>query len=92
VGRSLRVGRDRRPFEELVEGGVRALEAALRLTAEDREAAWALLAADALLTWAVEDAADTPEPERALEAVTRALIVVERAHGHRQEGSESGAT
>lgn len=64
-----------------VEAGQRALATALRLPADDREAAWALLAADALLTWAVEDAADAPDPGTTLEALLEAVSGV----------SESGA-
>ncbi len=50
----------------LSEAGTAALEAALRTPPGEREAAWALLAADALITWAVEDAAGAPDPEREL--------------------------
>jgi hypothetical protein len=51
--------------------GIRALRAAMATAPHDRRAAAALLAADALLTWAVEDAADAPDPGAALEAVLR---------------------
>jgi hypothetical protein len=51
--------------------GARALAAALDTPSGSREAAWALLAADALLTWAVEDAADAPDPATELEGVLR---------------------
>ena len=54
---------------EVVEAAVRALSAALERPGRDREAAEALLAADALLTYAVEDAADAPDPESALGTV-----------------------
>ncbi len=62
--------------EELARGGVQALEASLRLPVDAREAAWALLAADALLTWAVEEAAADPEPLAALEALNAAVVSV----------------
>jgi ABC-type Fe3+ transport system permease subunit len=46
-----------------------ALQASLRLPPDAREAAWALLAADALLTWGVEAAAQAPDPEVAIQQV-----------------------
>jgi hypothetical protein len=59
----------------LISAGCTALEAALRLPPAEREAAWALLAADALVTWSVEDAAGASDPEqelaRILETVSR---------------------
>jgi len=55
----------------LCDRGARALAAALDTPSGKREAAWALLAADALLTWAVEDAADAPDPAAALDRVLR---------------------
>jgi hypothetical protein len=54
-----------------------ALNKALSLPPERREAAWALLAADALLTWGVEAAASAQDPALAIEAVLE--LVVERA-------------
>jgi hypothetical protein len=77
------------PFARLVEGGVHALETALRVPADEREAAWALLAADALLTWAVEEAAGAPDPDRALDAVLRAVVAV-RASPTREDGHPHG--
>ncbi|CAN5698004.1 hypothetical protein BH23GEM11_BH23GEM11_08410 [soil metagenome] len=58
--------------ESLCDRGAGALSVALDAPSGEREAAWALLAADALLTWAVEDAADAPEPAAALGEVLRA--------------------
>jgi hypothetical protein len=55
----------------LCDRGARALAAALDTPSGRREAAWALLAADALLTWAVEDAAEAPDPAAALDEVFR---------------------
>jgi hypothetical protein len=62
---------------ELAVGGVRALREALRTPPGDREAAWALLAADALFTWAVEEAADAEDPGEVLAAVLDAVVAVE---------------
>ena len=56
--------------EELLDGADRALEAALARPGRDREGAEALLAADALLTWAVEDVAGS---ERSVEEIRRVL-------------------
>lgn len=52
--------------EALVDGAVRAIEAALARPGRDRDGAFALLAADALLTYACEDAAADPDPEASL--------------------------
>ena len=54
---------------EAVDAAARALAAALARPGRNREAAEALLAADALLTYAVEDAADASDPESALGAL-----------------------
>lgn len=51
---------------ELVEGALRALAAALERPGRHREGAFALLAADALLTWACEDAVRAADPETVL--------------------------
>ncbi len=51
---------------ELEEGALRALEAALERPGRNREGAFALLAADALLTWACEDAVGSADPETEL--------------------------
>jgi hypothetical protein len=63
-------GTESDPGEPLA-AGVRALRTAMATAPDERRAAWALLAADALLTWAVEDAADAPDPRGALETVLR---------------------
>jgi hypothetical protein len=60
-----------------VASGIQALEAALRLPAGEREAAWALLAADHLLTLAVEEAALADDPAAALEAILGQVARVE---------------
>lgn len=65
------------PPPESVEGAVRALQAALDRPGRRREAAEALLAADALLTYAVEDAADAPDPGAALQAILQRIGEVE---------------
>jgi hypothetical protein len=50
----------------LTAGGLRALRAAITRPGRDREGAFALLAADGLLTLAMERLADVDDPERAL--------------------------
>jgi hypothetical protein len=60
----------------LLEAAKNALGAALRLPPEAREAAWALLAADALLTWGVEAAASAPDPEAAMARVLERVLTV----------------
>jgi rubrerythrin len=62
---------------ESVDAAVQALHAALDRTGRRRETAEALLAADALLTYAVEDAAAAPDPESALDALLRRVGEVE---------------
>jgi len=57
--------------------GIRALRGAMATPPNERRAAWALLAADALLTWAVEDAADASDPGATLEAVLRGAQLAE---------------
>ncbi len=52
-----------------MEGAHRALAEALTRPGRDREGAYALLAADALLTWATEDAAHADDPAAVLEGV-----------------------
>jgi hypothetical protein len=64
-----RFGRGAPGASSLHARGAGALETALRTPSGSREAAWALLAADALLTWAVEDAADAREPAAALREI-----------------------
>lgn len=58
---------------ELVEGALRALGEALDRPGRDRRAAHALLAADALLTWACEDAARAADPEATLRVLLERL-------------------
>jgi hypothetical protein len=62
---------------ELLNAGLRALRAALALPASDRQSAHALLAADALFSWAVEDAAASSEPEAALASILEAIVSLE---------------
>jgi hypothetical protein len=62
--------------EALLDGATRALEAALARPGRNREGAEALLAADALLTWAVEDAAATDDVDGELEGILRRVIEV----------------
>lgn len=57
--------------EALVEGGVEALERAAERPGRDREAAFSLLAADALLTYACEAVADSNEIEEELRRILR---------------------
>jgi rubrerythrin len=56
---------------ESLDGAVRALQEALQRPGRSREAAEALLAADALLTYVLEDAAEAPDPESLVEASFR---------------------
>jgi len=53
----------------VVEGALRALEATLDRPGRNREGAYALLAADGLLTYAVEDAARAEDPETTLREI-----------------------
>lgn len=55
-------------------GGVEALARALERTGRDRSGAQALLAADALLTTEVEQAAGDPDPRARLEAALEAVV------------------
>jgi hypothetical protein len=64
----------------LARGALRALREALARPGRDREAAFALLAADGLLTHAVERYADTEDPETALR-VLLALLGEEAGEG-----------
>ena len=65
-------------FSESLSGGREALLFALRHPGRNREAAFALLAADALLTLACEQALDVDDPEEVLleilEGVTRVEV------------------
>jgi hypothetical protein len=58
--------------ENPLDAGLRALREAMAIPPDQRRAAWALLAADALLTWAVEDATASADPGTALETVLHA--------------------
>lgn len=55
--------------DALVEGGHEALEEAMRRPGRDREAAFYLLAADALLTYACEAAAAAADVEEQLRSI-----------------------
>jgi hypothetical protein len=59
--------------EPLAAAAFRALREAAERPGRSREGAFALLAADALLTYAVEEAADAPDPGRALEDLLLAV-------------------
>jgi hypothetical protein len=59
--------------DELLAGVRRALRHALMHPGRDREAAFSLLAADGLLTFAVERLADAEVPEARLRALIEAL-------------------
>jgi len=59
--------------ESLRDAALRALAEALARPGRDRDGAFALLAADGLLTWATEDAADTADPDAELLALLRAV-------------------
>ena len=54
------------PLPELVTGAQSALREALARGGKDRTAAFSLLAADGLLTYALEDCAGAADPEAAL--------------------------
>lgn len=58
---------------ELTAAALRALREALRRPGRDREGALALLAADGLLTYVVEDLASSTDPERAWSALLATL-------------------
>jgi hypothetical protein len=60
--------------DDLAAGGIRALREALARPGRDREGAYALLAADALLTRAAEAALDDPDPEAALRDLMERVI------------------
>ncbi|MEQ8329059.1 MAG: hypothetical protein RH859_01225 [Longimicrobiales bacterium] len=53
----------------LERAGLTALDAARAAPGRERESAWALLMADALLTYAAEAALDEDDPDAALEAM-----------------------
>jgi hypothetical protein len=57
----------------LLDGAMRALEEAVRRPGRDRDGAHALLAADALLTRACEEAAEAEGPEQRLLAILARL-------------------
>ena len=60
--------------DDLAEGGIRALREALARPGRDREGAYALLAADALLTRAAETALNDPDPDAALRELMERVI------------------
>ncbi len=62
--------------DALVSGACRALGYALDRPGRDREAAFALLASDGLLTLAVERHAEAEDPEKELRAVMAAVSAV----------------
>lgn len=64
--------------EVLLQGALRALEAAMDRPGRDRDGAFALLAADALLTWACEDAACSADPETELSGILERVCEVGR--------------
>jgi len=66
-------GVDTSAGEPLRDAALRALAEALARPGRDRDGAFALLAADGLLTWAMEDAADTADPDAKLLALLRAV-------------------
>ncbi len=69
--------------EALREGALRALRAALERPGRSREGAHALLAADGLLTWAVEDAAEEDDPAASLRILLAAVLAtLEEPRGH----------
>jgi hypothetical protein len=59
----------------LVEGALAALGETLAHPGRNREAAFALLAADGLLTYAVEDAARAEDPEGELRGILERVAV-----------------
>jgi rubrerythrin len=59
------------PHPESLDGALRALQEALQRPGRSREAAEALLAADALLTYVLEDASDAPDSEALVDASFR---------------------
>lgn len=61
----------------LVEGALAALGETLARPGRSREAAYALLAADGLLTYAVEDAARADDPEGALRGILERVAASE---------------
>ena len=60
---------------------LRALSEALARPGRDRDGAFALLAADGLLTWAMEDTADSTDPDADLLALLRAVKDVTGGQG-----------
>lgn len=67
--------------EALWTAALRALEEALARPGRSRDGAYALLAADALLTYAVEDAVDLDDPEAALEELLRRVAALSGDEG-----------
>lgn len=69
IGRFGTTALDEEDAEVLTSGAVRALREALARPGRDREGAFALLAADALLTEASRRALEAPDPAEALAAM-----------------------
>ena len=67
-------GVDGRLPERLADAGARRLAQAMERPGKDRESAFLLLAADGLVTYACEAAADTVDPARALEDVLARVV------------------
>jgi hypothetical protein len=68
--------------ERVGPAALRALGQALERTGRQREGAYALLAADALLTYAVEDASRHPDPEAALSSLLGEVASLVGDGGH----------
>lgn len=66
-------GTSERALEERLRGGLAALGEALRRTGRDREGAYALLAADGLLTDAVLAGVEAEDPDAAFRAILAAV-------------------
>ena len=78
--------------DELLAGVRRALQHSLKHPGRDRQAAYSLLAADGLLTLAVERLADAEDPEARFHALIEALAVDAVIPGiiRREESSGTG--
>lgn len=59
---------------EIADRAMKALAAALERPGRSRDGAYALLAADGLLTYAVEDTALAPDPELALRELIEKVV------------------
>jgi hypothetical protein len=67
--------------DDLRAAAMRALQEALRRPGRDREGAFALLAADGLLTYAVEDLASSSDPEWAFSALLAEVAAAAEGSG-----------